>query len=283
VICDSKAAIASAYCLLVVKNKEGRMARRIWLVAGSVALAIGLTGRAEAQSAPVFVDVDCSAGQTISEALVKTSDEHHVVLSISGICRESVEIRRDDVELQGRPGAAIWADASQEYALYVNRGRRIFASGLTLQGGYQAALLVVYGDLSGDQLTIAGANSGVRLQNGASVDLSNAVIRGNTFEGVLADDSMISLSFCTIYKNRSYGVWAQHSRASLYNVEVFNNMTGVAGDAISLVSTAGQYVRIHDNQLGVRLRLHSLGWHNGAPPTVSHNVTDFDLDATSIW
>jgi hypothetical protein len=283
VICHSKAAIVAPYCLLVVNNEEERMARRTWLVAGSVALAIGWAGRAEAQSAPVFVDVDCGAGQTISDALAKTSDEHRVVLSISGTCRESVEIRRDDVELQGRTGAAIWADLSQQYALYVNRGRRISASNLTLQGGYQAALLVVYGDLSGSQLTIGGANSGVRLQDGASVELSNTVIRGNSFEGVIADDSLIGLSFCSIYKNRSYGIWAQHSRASLYDVEVFDNMTGVAGDAISLVSTAGQYVRIRDNQVGVRLRLHSLGWHNGAPPTVSHNVTDFDLDPTAIW
>ncbi len=93
------------------------MARRVWLVAGSVALAVGLAGGADAQSAPVFVDVDCGAGETIGDALVKTAAEPHVVLSISGVCRESVEIRRDDVELQGRPGAAIWAGASQEYAL----------------------------------------------------------------------------------------------------------------------------------------------------------------------
>lgn len=259
------------------------MAHRVWLVAGSVALVVGLAGRAEAQSAPVFVDVDCDAGQTIEDALVKTADEPHVVLSISGICRESVEIRRDDVELQGRPGAAIWADASQAYALYVNRSRRIRASGLTLRGGYQAALLVVYGDFSGYQVTIADANSGVRLQNGANVDLAYAVIRGNSFEGVVAADSTIGLSFCSIYKNRTYGIWAQHTRASLYDVEVFSNTTGVAGDGISLVSTAGQYVRVHDNQLGVRLRLNSVGWHNGAPPTVSHNATDFDLDASSIW
>jgi hypothetical protein len=259
------------------------MTNKVWLVAGSVALAIGLAGSGEAQSAPMFVDVDCDAGQTIGDALMKTADEPHVVLYISGICRESVEIRRDDVELQGRPGAAIWADASQGYALYVNRSRRISASGLTLQGGYQAALLVVYGDFSGYQLTIAEANSGVRLQNGANVNLAYAVIKGNTFEGVAADDSTISLSFCSIYKNRTYGIWAQHTRASLYDVEVFKNMTGVAGDAISLVSTAGQYVRIYDNQLGVRLRLNSVGWHNGAPPTVSHNATDFDLDLSSIW
>jgi len=258
------------------------MTHRVWLVAGSVALAIGLAGRAEAQSAPVFVDVDCDAGQTIGDALAKTADEPHVVLSISGICRESVEIRRDDVELQGQPGAAIWADASQKYALYVNRGRRIMASGLTLQGGYQAALLVVYGDFSGSRLTIAGASIGVRLQNGANVTLADAAVEGNT-HGVLVDDSMISLSFCTIYKNRAYGIWAQHARASLYNVEVFDNTTGVAGDGISLVSTAGQYVRIHDNQLGVRLRLNSVGMHGGVPPTVSHNATDFDLDASSIW
>ncbi len=259
------------------------MTHRVWLVAGSVALAIGLAGRAEAQSAPVLVDVDCDAGQTIGDTLLKTADEPYVVLSVSGICRESVVIRRDDVVLQGQPGAAIWADASQGYALYVNRGRRISASGLTLQGGHLAALLVVYGDFSGIRLTIAGASSGVRLQDGANVTLAEAVIQGNTFEGVFADDSMISLSFCSIYKNRSYGIWAQHSRASLYNVEVFSNMTGVAGDGISLVSTAGQYVRIHDNQVGVRLRLNSVGWHNSVPPTVSHNATDFDLDASSIW
>jgi hypothetical protein len=259
------------------------MDHRVWLVVGSIAVAIGLASRVEAQSAPVFVDVDCSAGQTIADALVKTADDHQVVLSISGICRESVEIRRDDVELQGRTGAAIWADASQAYALYVNRGRRISASGLTLQGGYQAALLVVFGDLSGEQLTIVGANSGVLLQNGANVNLSSAVISGSAFGGVFAADSTISLSFCSIYKNRTYGIWAQHARTSLYNVEVFNNTTGVAGDGISLVSTAGQYVRIHDNQVGVRLRLNSVGWHNGAVPAVSHNATDFDLDPSSIW
>ncbi len=259
------------------------MIDRILRVAGSAALALGLAGSVAGQGTPVSLDVDCNAGQTIADALQKTADASPVVLDISGVCRESVTIRRDDVGLNGRPGAAISADATQQYALAVEGGRRVWLSGLTLTGGYDSALLVVHGELSAGGVTIAEGATGARLLRGADVTLYDCRVVDNRFEGIFALDSSLSLQDCGLSKNRTYGIWAQHAHAALHNVDVEGSLVGVAADALSLISTAGQFVRVHDNQLGVRLKLNSVGWHAGAPPTVFRNGIDFSIDPSSIW
>ncbi len=260
------------------------MIRQFWLASGSLALAVALAASAEAQIVPgVWLDVDCGAGQTIGDALLKSIDEPAVFLNVSGTCRESVTITRDDVGLVGQPGATIDAGTTGEVALAVRGGRRIWASGLTLRGGYSAALLVFRGDFSGERLTILEGNRGVATQSGAEVYLSNTSIEGSRYEGVFALNAEANLANCTLLKNRSYGIWAQNSHVSLYNADIAGSRTGLAGDAISAILTAGQYVRIHDNEMGVRLKLNSVGWHNGAVPTVSNNTINFSIDASSIW
>ncbi len=259
------------------------MTERLLPVACSMALVLGLAAGAAGQGNPVSVDVDCDAGQTIAAALQKTAAASWVIVNVSGTCRESVTIQRDDIRLAGRPGDAIWADTTQAYALSVENRHRVSASGLTLRGGYSAALVVVNAVFDGDGLAIAEGNAGVRLQRGADVSLYDCRIEGSRYEGILAVDSSVSLLKCSLSKNRTYGIWAQHSRAALQNVDVEGSMVGLAADALSVISTAGQYLRVHDNQLGVRLRLNSVGWHGGALPTVSQNVTDFSIDASSIW
>ena len=87
----------------------------------------------------------------------------------------------------------------------------------------------------------------------------------------------------TVHKNPWLGVGVYHGHLSLYNVEIAGSATGVSADAISLISTAGQYVRIQDNQLGVRLGLHCVGQHGSALPILSNNATDFDIDPSSTW
>ncbi len=255
--------------------------QRIAFVAGAAVLAVALTGSAEAQ-VPFFVSVDCDAGESIQAVLEKTIDEHQLVVSVSGTCREGVQLRRDDVALQGQAGATIIADPNQGYAVYVNRGRRVSLSNLTLVGGYQAALLVVSGEVTGEKLTLREGNGGI-VCRGGTVMLSDSSVFHSAFSGVTVEDGTVSLAFCTIAKNRTFGISAFHARADLFDVEISDNMTGVAADTLAVVSTAGHYVRIHDNQLGVRLKRASLGSHNGVLPTVSHNVTDFDVDATSVW
>jgi hypothetical protein len=115
------------------------------------------------------------------------------------------------------------------------------------------------------------------------VHLSDCTIEGNAFEGVAAAGSSVSLFNCTVAKNRTYGIWAQHGSAALSNVDVAGSMTGVAADGLALITTSGQYLRIHDNQVGVRLKLNSVASHAGAVPDVSQNATDFEIDQGSIW
>src|SRR5882724_2781846 len=83
-------------------------------VASFSSVLMGLSSPARSdgddQPRPRVKHVDCSMGQSINRALQRGDDDRaRAVVIIKGVCTENVVIERDDVTLQGEPGAAVVA------------------------------------------------------------------------------------------------------------------------------------------------------------------------------
>jgi Right handed beta helix region len=131
--------------------------------------------------------VDCTAGQSLASALLLPADD--LEISIRGICRESVEIRRDSVVLSGGDPQRDGVRAPQGWSggvVVVRGASHVRLEGLSISGS------------NGDGLRVVASPEAIELDNcrlednagwGAAVldsgvSFSNTVFTGNgTVEG----------------------------------------------------------------------------------------------------
>ncbi len=164
-----------------------RMRRRT--AGGSLAvlgvLVLGAPAGAHRRDEVRTVTVNCAAGRTIGQALGDgdrdADDTGALVIVVRGTCHENVTITRDDVTLQGEPGAAVVGADGVSSTIVVDGGHRVAITGLTVAGG---------------------GRHGVSAFRGATVDLSGCVLENNAQLGLVASfGSIVIADGCLIQNN----------------------------------------------------------------------------------
>jgi hypothetical protein len=188
-----------------------------------LALVIGFLGLAVPGLDAAEIKVKCDKGQSVQSALDSLLTGPTIIV-VTGTCYENIDIRKDDVTIQG--GAFVGPDPEQT-AIYVEGARRVFIKGATVGGAgngvgsYQGASVTV------ENSTIQGnAKVGIVANFGSSVIVNSSTIQDNNQHGVLVNDnSALFLTNCTIAANGSAGVLVQ--RAS--SARIGRSMGGVLG------------------------------------------------------
>lgn len=193
------------------------------------------------------VRVDCDRGDSIVRALRAKADE--LVIEISGVCTEDVEIRRDRVTLRGSDPAVdgIRAATAGEIlggAVFVREGRKIRLERLSLFGGDGSGLRVENArrEVAADDCRLVDGRFGVTAI-GSTVTLSGAEIRGNSAGGLaVSSTGQISCAGCTIVDNpdASAGIALF---AALGSVLIVTDST-VAGSALAITGSDGARILI---------------------------------------
>jgi parallel beta-helix repeat protein len=154
------------------------MRHRIIEAFALVLAALAIPTAAEALS----TTVNCP-GESIADALSAGFDE----ITVEGTCTENVEIRQDDVTIQGNGNDTVMGE------LFVNGARRVTIQNLSVQGDGTPGTngIVATNDAA---VTVAGAvvdgpgDHGVIALHGASAVLDQVTIR-NATHGVAAEDN----------------------------------------------------------------------------------------------
>lgn len=123
------------------------------------------------------VSVDCSAGDTVTEALKLPA--HELTVEISGLCVEDVVIDRDRVTLIGvTPDAGLRGSRTTPGPIVLIRG----ASAISLQ----------------DLLITGGETIGMRIQRNGEARLRNVQLTETPFFGLLIDEASSALLADTV-------------------------------------------------------------------------------------
>lgn len=268
--------------------------RRTVLATAATLFAIGSVTTVSAQS--LTVTVDCSRGQTITQALKQGDSRKPLIVLVSGTCNEHVSISRDDVTLRGVAGTeatvngpdartdtiVILKDTVNIEDLTVTGGY----NGIRLQGPFNASVRNVLvrdtasngiiaraGDITIENGTVEHAGgSGLVLGRAASARIfGGSNFRYSQFAGVYAqNNSTFVINGGTVSDNGGHGITVDYgSDGTMNNVEVFNNETGVFVSASHASVDGGN--NIHDNrQYGVVAQAGAVIGVNGT--TVERNA-----------
>jgi hypothetical protein len=120
--------------------------------------------------------VTCSDGKSISGAIAGEDGKQPLVLDVQGNCSEHVQIKRDDVTLQGNAGGATITGS-----VTIDTGRRALIAGLTVTNADGDGVTVVNGGSS----TLRGSNVvdnggyGVSVRNGSFALVEDSVLSRN--------------------------------------------------------------------------------------------------------
>ena len=269
--------------------------KRTVLATAVTLIAIGSVTTASAQT--LTLTVDCSRGQTITDALRQGDARKPLVVVVRGTCNEHVSITRDDVTLRGEPGTeptvngpdaardtiVISKDTVNIEDLTVTGG----FNGIRLQGPFVAGvrrvlvrntanngILLRAGDMELVDSTVENAGgSGLVLGRAASVRVVNSHFRYSHFTGIFAqNNSTLTINGGTVSDNEGQGINVDYgSDGTINNVEIFNNANGISVST-SHASVGGGNNIHHNREHGVIATAGAvLGVDNN---TIRHNGQD---------
>lgn len=134
---------------------------------------------------PENVTVDCSAGDSLQQALDSHPEASSLNITIDGTCTESVSIFRDNVTLTaGTPGAGIQAPSSGEVVLSIPGKEGIALDGVTLSGGRVGIDAYFGASFQTNDLHIVGAQTGVQLGNSSAGAFDQALIEDSARDAI---------------------------------------------------------------------------------------------------
>ena len=157
----------------------------------ALALALATTANPRAVEA-MSTTVNCSQGQKITTALNAGFDD----IKVRGICTERVEIRVDDVAIEGKPGAKVIGQ------LFVNGARRVTIKNLAVEGTAPtpsgAGILLDRGAAAVlDHVTVRNAEIGVDANGNSYVE----VLNGSLFENNIGEGIRVQLGTGALVKD----------------------------------------------------------------------------------
>ncbi len=198
---------------------------------GGLALLLAAAWMPRAAEA-LSVTVDCAIDppDTIAGALNDAAmDIDPDIVTVNGTCTENVEIRQDDVTIQGDPNDGGDAIVGQ---LLVNGAHRVTIQDLTITSSPFNGIAAVDGAaVTIARVTVDGAaESGVLAVNGASVNLNEVTIQNSGGDGIHLDFGALGFVVgSTIQNNATIGIFVfRHSSAVLGGNTIQGNPAGVS-------------------------------------------------------
>ena len=192
----------------------------------ALAVAVSLVWPAGAAALnDLVIIVGCASGESIGRALSRpTVVDRRMVVVVSGTCTENVVIERDEVTLQGEPGAGVVAADPALPTISLLGARRIVITSLAVSGG----------------------SDGISANRGSGLDVSACTLQGNSRFGlVVSYNGTATLDNCTIQNNGNHGaVAANGAQLVVTNSTVQNN----AGNG--LVGTRNSHLRVGQDANG---------------------------------
>jgi len=160
-----------------------------------------------------FVNVNCAAGQTIGDALARTSSHLGVVtIRVSGTCTENVMVTRSQTVIVGvGTDAEIVAPTPAGDVVTVegvrgSAGRALGLRNLTVRGG-SSGIAADFGALVQiDNVTIRESGTGVSVSNRGMVSIRTSRIESNFFGVVGREGAHIVVNDTYIRDNTDYGL-----------------------------------------------------------------------------
>jgi len=171
--------------------------------------------------------VDCAKGQSINQALDRDDERKPLLVVIRGTCTENVVVGRDDVTLQGEPGAAIVAADPSQPTLTLDGARRVLVTGLTLGGGSDGVFAV-----RGSTVDVAACalqnNSrfGLVVSFGGTAVVDNCLIQTNGGGGAVATNgAQLVVTNSTVQNNTGNGLTAARNAHLRVGQDAAGSMT----------------------------------------------------------
>lgn len=228
------------------------------IMSGGLLLVAAATGTPVAADPVKTVQVDCSKGERIARALEEGDERKPMLVAVRGICNENVLIERDDVTLQGDPGAAVVGTAPDASTIVVDGARRVAILNLTVSGGGRHGVSAFRGatvDLGGCRLE-HNAQFGVAASFGAVVIADGCVIQQNGTAGtppigggaVASNGGQLVLTNSTVQNNTGNGVTA--ARAGTIRLgQDFRG--GLTPGPVTVSGNTGSGVVVTDTSAGI--------------------------------
>jgi parallel beta-helix repeat protein len=239
------------------------------IITAAGVLASGLPISALAMD-PLTLPVDCGRGSTITKALSFTDLLHRpLVLAVRGTCNENVTITRDDVTLQGAPGASVSTTNASQPAINVKSATRVLIDGLTVNGG----------------------SFGIAVGHTLDVSITNSVIQNSTQNGINVIAGHVKILNSTIQNAGNHGVYLLEATALLSNSQIRSNAgSGLYLEDKSAVRASGNTIS-SNGASGVSLYGDSYGklvgsntiTANGTNPALTRNGVDVNQSSAEIY
>lgn len=203
----------------------------------SALLVVGFLGLIIPGFAAAEKKVKCDKGQSVQKELDKLDGPETIV--VTGTCHEYLEIKTDDVTIQGgnyQPPSTPVPDRS---IIWVRGARRVLITGVTVTGGYNGIVVGQGGSLTLDgNSTISGAaNNGVVSVFGSSMTVNSSTIQENVQGVAAADNSAIVVINSYIQNNTGAGVVVVRSSSArigqnLFGVQMKSWITDNGGSGV---------------------------------------------------
>jgi parallel beta-helix repeat protein len=237
---------------------------------GTVLLVIGFLGFIVSGLEAKEVKVDCDKGESVQKALDNLDGAATIV--VTGICRENIDIRKDDVTIQG--GSFVGPD-SQQSTIYIEGARRVLIKQATVGGEGNGIAVSQGGTLTVVESTIQdNGKAGIVANFGSSAVVDNCIMQNNSQQGiVVTDNSAVVLTNSTVRANGAAGVLVQRSSSgrigrSITGVSSPNQITDNRGNGVNVFTTA--YALIDGNK--IKDNSYNGVFIEGASATVTSNT-----------
>jgi hypothetical protein len=178
---------------------------------------------AAANPEPRIVQVNCSIGETLAQALQRGKEDRSLLVVVLGVCNETVTVDRADVTLRGEAGATINGPDAALDALTV-RADRVTIENLVVSGGKNGIFVNGAGNAVVRGTTVQSTGrTGIIGVGGAAILIDGSTVQSNPRDGVSVEGSQLTIANSTVRQNARTGVLLSTSASARIGVDNANN------------------------------------------------------------
>jgi hypothetical protein len=206
---------------------------------------------AAANPEPRVVQVNCSSGETLAQALKRGKEDRPLLVLVQGVCNETVAIERADVTLRGEAGAAINGPDPALDTITV-RADRVSIENLLVSGGQNGIFTIGAGNFAARGVTVQSTGrTGIFIAAGSGALIDGCTSRHNPRDGVSSESAQMTVTNSTVTHNARFGIFVGPGVMARIGVD---NAANAAGNMISLnggsgVSMSGATAIIGNNSI----------------------------------
>ena len=192
--------------------------------------------------------VDCSRGQTLSQALatVRPGD----TIQVSGTCTETITITTDGLTLSGEEGATIDGGGADENVVTIDGARNVSITNFTVQNGNEGILAINDATFALDDVTVQDNSSHAIELVRSTGNFSNITSQRNGRVGlIVARNSVANVTNATLQQNLSGLVVFSNATVRLFGTILMNeNATqGLTVGLGGVLFSIGSELQANDN------------------------------------